>query len=261
MKLCIYGNSHVSAFKSAHENIAQKYPNVEIEYWALTQNKLNFCEMSNEGVFAVSNAMRAQNRRRWRRVNMQAVTINGKRDLDLRNFDVILRVGLDDGRERLRALLAGFSVEDMNAPGPQISRDFFESISRSEIAKMVALNEWQYPTNAKRFVMTIPYPSEAMLSNSSKNFDYVRTFAETSQHHAVLQQHEDYVAQAFDALGVTYFPQAPDTFSDHLLSKELYSSDARKITNLDEKTVRHDYLHLNDKYGEICLERLLGQLL
>lgn len=259
MRFCIYGNSHVSAFKLAHEDIILKYPGIDIEYWALTQRMLNFCEMSNEGVLAASNVLRVQNKRRWRRVNRESVKINAKKRLDLRGYDVILRVGLDDGRENIRALLAEYSIGGRTVQDKCLSNDFFETVRNSEIAKGIDLDEWDYATTAKRFAMSKPYPAEGVLAVQDSASEYIRTFAGQTANHSLFQRHNYWVNQALNAQGIDYLPQPDETISDQFLSKHSYSIGSRKITDLDEAHDQNDHVHLNKKYGLACFDSLFRQ--
>lgn len=257
MKICIYGNSHVAALKLAVEEVNLKHPNIEIDFWAIKQRHLDFFNMSHDGVLSLSHALQKRNKRKWRKIRRMANSINGRRVLDLREYDIILRVGLDDGKEKIRELLAGYDVGTKKTDRQLISPDFFSSICTTHVESQLPLQEWQYPSNARHFAMVCPYWSETVLMDTSDSYNLLKQFVQQSGRVDLMKIYEQSVKNRLKSIGVTLIPQPSETLTSDLLSKETYSVDSRKITNLDDQDNKGDFAHLNSKYGYLCLMKLL----
>ena len=234
MKLCILGNSHIACIKHAWDNIAERYPGVDVVFFGSSANTLEHAK-AEQGVLVPGTEQVA---RSWE------LTSGGSRELAVERFDHVVVHGVLPFLTRWERLFRW--VNKNQTASSAFVRDCFwrgHPLTHKVLAQVDQLD--------KSRILLTPRPSP------------VRQGEEVPLPEAGYRELESFMASGFRALGyrVRLQPLASLTQGFHTFRR--YNEDAIGLGKRPENLTRApegDRTHMNLAFGELYLDDLLSAL-
>ncbi|MGB0851719.1 MAG: hypothetical protein ACPGSI_00390 [Pikeienuella sp.] len=261
MKVCILGNSHVAAYKSAEADIAASFPDVEASYFGVSWPHIDACVCSADGAFGLQRAAADAVGLNWRGTFKHVRTINGRAMVNAAEFDAVFIVGRDIRMREILQLLATTDIEGFADRGRAtlMSHAAFAAFI-TDLAKQAFPDDFAHLGAATRCAATImPYLSAACLADERARYDDIRALeAAPADLDAVMGVVDDVVSARCKELGITYLPQRRDTMLNGILTAPEYSSGSIGLANGGAAHDAKDYRHMNARYAHVAVEDFIA---
>ena len=111
MKICVFGNSHVAAFKEAEAAIEARHEGVALTCFGAPWPQIDAFTITPEGRFAPDQGRAARAGLRWRGTIRLLREINGSDGIDLAGYDGALLVGRDVRMRDILQMLARTDID------------------------------------------------------------------------------------------------------------------------------------------------------
>lgn len=253
MRILVFGNSHVAAWREAWEGLAAEFPEVEIDFFSLPEKIHARYRLRATGLFAPRRNVSQAERDR-------VGEINGRVDCDLSAYDRAVWIGVAWQPER------GAELAALGDPYPvwgdrAAYSDGFVAAALTEAA--VALAEGWSPDPAARFrpiVFGRPIYAETCLASSHRLYaPWCR-----AQHHpqavqAVMAAWRAELARAALARGVTFLAPPEDLSVPTGLTRAACLAAGGGAVDPAAPEARGDHSHMNPLYGRRCIAHLLAE--
>lgn len=261
-KICVIGNSHISAFVHGWREIADNYPQIAFEFFGAPGTKMSRLEVSKGSLVPKSGILR-----KVLAANVQKKEISGR-------YDVYLVCGLRSGILHMEALFNQFRVEKFAPDGrAPVSDECFARALRGCVAGSLAITtvrKLREITSAPIGVIPDPLPT--------KNYtecEFVNRAEETGEAQIVANLFEAACRSVVRDLDAECYFQPTSTKSDILRTNATYSEGAVRLheargkrhriassrkteSNLAIMSPRSLSKHMNGAFGALYLEGILG---
>lgn len=251
-KVCILGNSHVAAYKTAEADIAAAFPDLELSYFGVAWPQIDACACSPEGAFGLQRSAAAAVGLNWRSTVKQVQKINSRTHVAVGEYDAALLVGRDIRMREILQLLATTDIEGFADRGrPNLmSRAAFEAFV-ADLAVQAFSDDLAHLAGASRCAtMIMPYLSAACLTDDRARYDDIRALAaQPADLHAVMSLVDDIARRRCAEIGLTYLPQKRETLVDGFLTAPDHSVGSRGLLRDGAAHPEQDYRHMNGAYA------------
>lgn len=257
LRLLIIGNSHVSAFRDAWNEVGPRHLDVECSFFAAPINKFKAMCLGRDLTFGLPAARNSRDDR----VSAVVAKINGgKTSVDLSGADLVLLAGHQLRNPVLCNLLAANDVDGLRrvgAPG-LLSPAAFEAILDSLVQKGVPQQGWRHWDGPRLLVAPRPLPSERICDIEGPNsVSYKAVYEQPEGALVALDRFWDRTEEALARVGIGFLRPPMETVTQAGLTLDHYFRGSSWIS--DGKTLSEtEVSHANGLYGALCLEGLLG---
>jgi hypothetical protein len=249
-KICIIGNSHIGALKSAWDGLHSEWPGIEITFFgALTPVLRAGGPVVSEGCLKPSTV---ELRKYF------SDTSGGLEDI-CGQYDAYLVCGLRFGSERMENICSHFRAETHFRDGRRpVSDECYLAITKGYLSttqnlEMVA--KVRQITAAPVWVLPTPMPSDASTGTELDKLE------EVGDDKSVRNMLFEAMRQLVDEKGFRLLLQPEVTLSRPLKTKSIYTRGALKLTGgMKEPLAKEDYKHMNGDYGSLILRPWLATL-
>lgn len=252
LSICIFGNSHVAAYKTAEATIRAAHPDLSLTFFGVPWPISDIFTITGDGRFAPDAGLTADAGIRWRPMIRRVKKINEQGDIDLTAFDAVLFAGHDIRMRDILKLLAQTDVDGFAERGRPclMSRAGFEAIIADIVDNQMPDDFANMAKAARCAIATVPHQSERCLDDPRDHYDDMRALAATpADLDAVMAEIDRIVGERFAALGITYIPQRAATTSMGFLSCARHSEGSRRLIKPDVEFDDSDYIHMNAAYA------------
>lgn len=253
LRLCIVGNSHVASLASAWKGLAERWPTVEITFFAARGATL-------ETLTARRGALQARNQKM--REQLKWVS-GGHEAIVAADYDAFWLIGLRLGVETI-APLYGSCWAESHAPDPSrtpVSDAAFARTAEERIRQSAAFavyDKLRPITGAPVRVFPQPNPSIALLETTESRTEPFRRAAHNGDEAALWRQYSAALARVADEKGATLCGQPDETREREIFSSAVWSHRAVRLRpGLDQEHGIEDNIHMNAQFGALMLERHL----
>lgn len=247
-RLLILGSSHVAALKMAAPAFAQRFPQIDLSFFASPAPTFRVGRVNDRGVFS-PNCSSQQ--------DIDFVqTVNGAQEVDLTAHDHVLISGFRFNLGHAAALLMQHDIlEGTDTGRPRVcSQAFVRACIDASIEDEVALVTQCLGDNRNYTLTDAPYPAETITARSA-DYAPARVLGHF-MHHPDAQGMFDYwkqrVAQRVTGLGYGWMPQPADTVAKPFATSGPYAAAAPHLTG--DKMGWVDHRHMNADFGLRMLE-------
>lgn len=255
IKICILGNSHLSAVKLAWLDLVDRprYQHIKIDFFAAAQDTISELEYADNCLIPTSPAMK----------NMLEFTSDGKDKVDLAEYDYFLLYGLTLGARNLFLFMQTHIPYTFKEPrGRQcVSRQLFSEIvyySMQSYQSIALAKRLRGYTNKPIYSCLAPHPSEKIRHSDNPVWSQQRAEQDYKMMAEVL---DEGIARTNSEHRFTLFRQPESTVVDSIFTPADFSVDARGFFKNFEYTYgEKDVLHMNKDYGIAVLDHTFVQM-
>lgn len=265
LRLCLAGNSHVGAYKRAWRQIGGEFGDVSIDMFGAPGRRFGDLDVRDGRLIAESPEAEAS-----------LVATGGSREIRLADYDALVVVG---GSTRLNAIVnlaktccppfmnaelvdrkdadrfrAFYQKNDAAVP---VTQAFFQHLVRAEsadcnAARLLAAMAQQSPIRLGH--VATPFPSSAL--RSLKPNHVICQIADLGCGPAFAELAWKALEEVMPA-GVVLVRPPVEVLVDGVLTDRSFSDGSTKLRDEKEEQGEDDFYHMNDRYGEIMLRRVL----
>lgn len=254
MRVLVIGDSHAGAYKAGWPTIAERYPDVTVDVFAVPFPHFKSLRLSPSLEFALQRAAATPE------VIELVERINGRRSARLAEADVVLWAGVRSGVDVILSLVADSDVDGLRDAGSDraLSAAAFAEISASLAERFMPPPAWRGLTDRQLVIAPQPLPAETITESDDGDYQVARQIVARPEGvaAAVAAYLDDYEA-ALGRHGIGLLRQPAETVGRGALTLARYSRGSPAIVS-GKTHSRADHAHMNAAYGALCLETLLA---
>ncbi len=249
--LCIIGNSHLGAVKMGWNRIRAEQPGLQITFAGSPGNKIKRMQIVDG---------KLEPAEYWR--PMFLMTTGGKTNIDPALYDAFVLVGATFGIFPLTKLHYHYRAEShaCRDAGPQlVSDEMFHDAALDRLRGSLAfrvLRKLRQVTDKPVYIAPEPGPSVAIVDG--KDSEHWKMLIESGDNRRLADTLRA-CSQELAGNGLTILDQPSETIAEAIFSKASFTRGAVALDDSD-MPAEHDYLHMNDVYGAIVMQRLLERM-
>lgn len=255
-RLAVIGNSHVAAFREGWALVAAEHPGTTLAFFALPNAHLGRLALDAERRLSLPEASEA-------RLREAAMAINGRLSIELGSADHVLWVGYYWPFEALAKLTAEFSIDGLRETGgaPRaLSRPAFDAVCDGLAEAVLPGAAWRGWVAPGLTVNARALPAETCLGDARPALRYWRAAARAPEGvGAVAGTFLDRFERQLGAQGIGLLRQPQETLAASGLTAAGFSRGSHRLMS-GAAHPESDHLHMNARYGALCLRRLLARL-
>ncbi|MEM8698361.1 MAG: hypothetical protein AAGF44_04280, partial [Pseudomonadota bacterium] len=255
-RIAVIGNSHIAALKYAWTEMSAVHPGLDITFFGAPQTEMVKMRLDRRLCLAIPS------KRRDADSEALLQRINGRSSISLRQFDIVLRVGVTSPWFLFPRVIEKRDIDDLRETGARerLSRSAFEAIATAMGMAAVPGEPWRGWTRPKLYVMPVPAIAESCLSSQRKIF---RPHAEMAAHPDGLRAIHDLLFDAMEAslaeTRISLIRQPAETLTEAALTQARFRSGARRLRD-GQAQDEDEHRHMNSTYGGLCMDALLDRI-
>ncbi|TPE48493.1 hypothetical protein [Amaricoccus solimangrovi] len=252
----ILGNSHTVPLRHAWSALGEEHPRHRISFFAVPMPFFRFLRLNGRRFGAPTG------RGERPRITEMAERLNGRADVDLSEFDLILLVGFVDRFKALSELMLGCDVDGLREVGAQsrLSPSAFQAICRTIAEGVLPVKFLARLSAGPVAVLEKSRPAETCVGSEDPRYRGWRGLAPDPRGiAAVLGAYSDVLASVLAERDISLIRQPGETIQPNGLTAARFSQGSINLAQ-GEPHGEDDHSHANAAYGEICLARILDFL-
>lgn len=263
MKVCVFGNSHVAAYKTAEAELCAAYPSWQIDFFGAPFPQVDGLACDARGIYGPDQTLMAAAGLRPRGVARMLRDVNGREALPLGEYDAAFLVGHYVKVKDIIRMIADNDIDgyDDGARACRMSRAAFTAMASEIIATHIPESLAHMAGATKVWVSIIPFLSSACLEDDGTEYGYLRravaSGADITPQMVLVHQ---LLAKRFAEVGLAYLPQPQATAPQQILTDARFSRGSRRLVANEAHGAR-DYLHMNAAYAVACFDDFTARIL
>ena len=252
-KVAVIGNSHVAAVKLGWDKIRDRYPEVAVTFFATAgragQNR------SLEGrVFGFHG----------KDVQPDEVVFgnDGRRTIDLSQFDHVLRVAEPKKEGKLAQILADTAVDgwELDGRAHRMSQAVFEDCVDHVAKRQVVGRQWRGWTSPEITICAAPYPDERCVGHKRpRSLDPWRVLSQRPEEFLWARNlYFERYTRELARHNIAVLQQPKETIAPNGLTLKAFSDGALLMDRPGEEGEEH--IHMNGDYGALIFANYLDQI-
>jgi hypothetical protein len=261
-RILIIGNSHTGALKESWDADRAAFPGTEIAFFVAPQNHFAACRLGADRVFGLPEKANPRTREIVR-------TLNDAESVDLKAFDVVVRVGYRWRVDDVVSILAGYDIDgilDSGAPRRMSAEGFRAACCDIAGASLPGLR-WRDMDRPRLVFVAKPYPSEAVLETaeaSGKPLQERRNRGwrlALGRHRSVapaLAVFEEAMREALAACKIDFVPAPAEARGGSGLTLNRYTLGSARLSAKAHGA--EEIQHMNRNYGALVLREVMTRV-
>ena len=250
-RICIIGDSHVAAFKNGWDEIAARYPHVEIVYFA--RQRQGLFQLVHEGTIITLN-------RRVARNFLQRMF--GYTELDTSGIDLFVCVGMMEAVHAFAEMQAGHKLAAQSATGRQYVSDAayvaaYADLFQASVMGHVVRTLSQAGVK-KALVSLKPRHNEELLDRRTATAKCYRSLIAEGHGAHLARLLEDGLGRVLPP-GFRYVAPPSEVLTNDLLTTREFSSGSVKLRSEHEHDDK-ETKHMNADYGARMLTAMFEEI-
>lgn len=258
-RIAVVGNSHVGAIKLGWDRVAERHPDLQVEFFAAPGIQFLRLKMLAPRVFGLPPEAPEEQRKRLQR-------LNGRSSVDLSAADVVLLVGRPWGFSTAAELLAGHEVDGLPETTPKPASKRLSAAAFAAFCEAIALHQgvpgpgwrgWQPP---RVLQLGRPHPGEAVMDNYTvPEFRSWRLLGRSPAKFAAgMAVYFDALKRALAAEGIGLLPQPAASLGPSGLTHDALMRAAPRL--IEGEYDPDNATHANADYGVLVWDSLAAHL-
>jgi hypothetical protein len=258
MRIMVYGNSHVMAWREAWAGMAAEVPGVEMVFFSLPEKIRQRYRFRATGLFAPRRSVTPDELERVGAMN------EGQTSCAPGAADVAVCVGAAWYPERAMGFAAlGDPPDAALASGGRMA--FGPGVVQAALdeASAAALGEWQIGAGRARRPIVFGRPVYAVTCLQATHRLYAPWVAAAAYPEAAAwfaQAHRDRLVAHAAEKGVDFMAPPAALHGELGLTRAEFLAEGGGIVDLQNAALRGDHSHMNAAYGRACIQQLLAGL-
>lgn len=260
-KVLIVGNSHTGALKLGWEACKKDFPATNLEFFVATSAPYEHFVLERSGVFGLP--ADADTRPGLARYAKVVESINGKRTVNLNDYDLVIRVGYHWQFKHLSDVLRKHSIDGLHeADAPRyMSAAAYQAVCRSIAETAVPDGNWLRLKGTKLVVVMRPIPAEScLLGDEPGTYGGWRAILRNGQ--SIKPALDVFISELESAhlrAGIDFVQQPPETIGTLGMTKAGYTRGSVRLVSGEEHPTE-DHGHMNAEYGTLVMRDLLDRI-
>lgn len=258
MRILVYGNSHVFAWREGWAALKHEVPGVEMAFFGLPERIYQRYRWKGSGLFGPRRSVTPDELDRVGRINQ------GRTQCEPGGADVAVGVGAVWYPERAMGFAAlgdapdaGFAGNGRMVFGPGFVGSALEEISGA------AFSAWQMGAGRVRRPIVFGRPVYATTCLQSRHRLYAPWAAAVAYPEAAAwfaRAHRDRLVAYAAERGVDFIAPPEAVQGDLGLTRAEFLAEGGGVVGPHNPAARGDHSHMNAAYGQACIRQLLAQL-
>ncbi|WP_390913367.1 hypothetical protein [Pseudosulfitobacter sp. SM2401] len=252
LKIVLVGSSHASAMKFAWDELGPGFPDIEVNYLAGRQEKLNRIKIGDHMAWYAPDGEQLEE------AEITDQYVQDYRAVLLSDADVVLHVGWSNDPAFLRDLMRRVNIDGMPHHGAKtlMSRPAFDAILQDYCQRSMLPDTWHGWTSKHVICVETPRRSEAILDsqNAPKRPD-----EPTAGYREVFDLACDRLENAMAQHAITFLRQPAHTLAQSGLTRRQYGIGSLRLRN-GKHHPSQDLAHMNPDYGKQVWAAVLDKI-
>lgn len=255
-RVLILGNSHVASVRLGWAQVADQFPQCEMQFFAANSTLFNKLQLTSSHVFG------AHKPALYSEKNLKFLDqVFGARTIDLKTFDHVMLVGRSSNEVDFLRQFAGFSIDGLceRPERPRLSQASFAAFASEVARKRLPDQDWHNWDAPKVSFLPSPVPQDNC-PDEGRYAEWAQFGADPAVGLDYLKAYRACVAQLYAECGITLLSPPDNVFAPSGLTKAEFGGEPTRLHPRAGVFKGDDYHHMSPEYGAIVLRHVLPML-